>query len=247
MKTLSLGLQTERYELLLADDSDDILSAQRLRYQVFNLELGEGLAASHETGLDRDEFDPVCDHLLVRERLKHEVVGTYRLQTGTNAALNLGYYSEREFEFAPYEPARHELVELGRACVAAEHRNHMVLHLLWKGIAAYAEQRGARYLTGCSSLTSQDEAGGLAVYRSLAASHLPEPQWRTDPHPHWRCSALKGSAVALPVPRLMRAYLGLGAKICGQPAIDREFRTIDFLTWLDLKSLPVAVLRKFFS
>jgi putative hemolysin len=89
--------------------------AQRLRFEVFNLELGEGLTESYATGLDVDPFDEFCDHLIVEEVATGELVGTYRLQTGQLAAANLGYYSEREFDFAPYEPFLCEMIELGRA------------------------------------------------------------------------------------------------------------------------------------
>jgi putative hemolysin len=63
----------------------------------------------------------------------------------------------------------------------------------------------------------------------------------------WRCSPLEGRGLVPPVPKLMRAYLTLGAKICGDPAIDREFSTIDFLTWLDLRALPVRTLQRLFT
>ena len=133
--------------------------AQQLRFEVFNLELGEGLAESYATGLDIDPFDEFCDHLIVEELATSEIVGTYRLQTGQLAAANLGYYSEREFDFAPYEPFRCEMIELGRACVHADHRNFNLLHLLWRGIARYAVERNARMLIGCSSISSQDPSG----------------------------------------------------------------------------------------
>jgi putative hemolysin len=245
MKTLTFpGAATDRYDLTLAEHIDDVRAAQRLRFEIFNLELHEGLSDAFVTGLDADEFDEVCDHLIVRERTTRAVVGTYRLQTGRSAGAHRGYYSAREFNFHPYEPFRDEIVELGRACVAAEHRNLSVLNLLWRGIARYAQVHGARYLTGCSSLTTQDEAAALATYRGLAASHLVEERLQTRPCPGWRCSALNGHPVALPVPKLLRAYLALGAKICGEPAIDREFSTVDFLTWIDLQSLPVRTLQK---
>jgi putative hemolysin len=247
MRALDILAATDRYDLAFAEHADDVTLAQRLRYEVFNLELHEGLSSAFETGLDADEFDPVCEHLIVRERETGNVVGTYRLQTGTNAERHRGYYSEREFNFAPFEPVRAEVLELGRACVAAAHRNHVVLGLLWRGIALYARQQGARYLVGCSSLTSQDEAAGLAVYRELAANHLADSRWQTRPLSACRCSPLNGRAVALPVPKLMRAYLTLGAKICGDPAIDREFSTIDFLTLLDLRAMPARALQRFFS
>ncbi len=236
---------TDRYVLYMAREPSQVKAAQRLRFEVFNLEMGEGLATSAEAGLDADVFDAVCQHLLVIENSSGAVVGTYRMQTGNNAAAHLGYYSAREFDFKPFEAARSEIVELGRACVAVAHRNQSVLGMLWKGIARYAQSQRARYLIGCSSLTSQDQSEGLAAYAKLAECALAPQEWRTVPVEGWRCQSNGAKVEAVPVPRLMSAYLAAGAKICGEPAIDREFGTIDFLTWMDLQAMPERVLRKF--
>src|SRR5207247_8757162 len=104
----------------------EVGAAQAWAFAVSSLELNEGLTESLATGLDADPFDPVCDHLLVEHVPTGEIVGTYRLQTGLSAAANLGYYSEQEFNFAPYEGIRGELIELGRACVHAQRRNLVV-------------------------------------------------------------------------------------------------------------------------
>lgn len=242
-----LGRSRGDYRLRLSADPADVERAQRLRFEVFNLELHEGLADSYATGLDRDAFDEVCEHLLVEEASSGLVVGTYRLQTGTAAAAHRGYYSEQEFDFRPYEAARAEIIELGRACVHAQHRNLSVLSLLWKGIAGYARENRARYLLGCSSLTSQDAADGAAMYRQLSASHLAPEGWRTNPQAGYECSLEAGGKAAPRVPKLLGAYLAIGARICGPPAIDREFKTIDFLTLLDLQSLPIHVVQKYLT
>jgi putative hemolysin len=244
----------------LARSADEVRRAQRLRFEVFNLELGEGLAESHVTGLDIDPFDEFCDHLIVEEIATGEVVGTYRLQTGQLAAANLGYYSEREFDLAPYEPLRCEMLELGRACVHAKHRNLNVLHLLWRGIAIYATERNARFLIGCSSLTSQSATQGAATYRQLQG-YLVQPALRTKPRADFGVAGGDDAgfergiitfgpgstppATAGASSKLLHAYLAIGAKICGPPAIDREFGTIDFLTLLDLHSLPAIVCAHF--
>jgi putative hemolysin len=247
---MQITASTPAYRLRLATSLDDLAAAQRLRYEVFNVEMNEGLASSAATGRDEDEFDAVCDHLLVEDISEGRAVGTYRLQTGKRAAESgLGYYSAREFEFSPFEPARGQLIELGRACVAAEHRSPAVLSLLWRGIAQYAHGSGARYLTGCSSLTSQDENEGMAVYAELESRYLVEEQWRTRPQPDCRCRPADDGKVTtqMPtkVPKLMSTYLILGAKICGEPAIDRSFGTIDFLTWMDLEGSAARTLRKY--
>ncbi|MBX3745631.1 MAG: GNAT family N-acetyltransferase [Verrucomicrobiae bacterium] len=233
------------YRLRRAASSEDVRRAQRLRFEVFNLELREGLAESHQTGLDADAFDEVCDHLMVEEMGSGTVVGTYRVQTGKNAKDCRGYYSEQEFDFGPFEGFRGEIVELGRACVDAAHRTLSVLSLLWRGIADYAYEHGARYLVGCSSLTSQDPREGAAMYRQLASRHLAPPEWRTVPLPAVACGLEEAATSGLKVPKLLAAYLTIGARICGPPAIDREFKTIDFLTFLDLRALPPQVAQKF--
>lgn len=233
------------YAARLANQASDVRAAQSLRFKVFNLELREGLEASHETGLDADPFDEICDHLIVEHLPTREVVGTYRLQTGRTAAASRGYYSAQEFDFSVFEPLRGEMIELGRACVHQHHRNFFVLGLLWKGIADYARDRNGRYLCGCSSLTSQDEAVGASAYAELCRHHLASFKLRTRPLPAFECSLRHLVEEPVKIPKLLRAYLGMGAKICGPPALDQAFKTIDFLTLVDLESLAVRVREKF--
>jgi putative hemolysin len=234
-----------QYATRLARNLDEIQAAQRLRFEVFNLELNEGLAKSFATGRDEDPFDAVCDHLVVEHLPSRNIVGTYRLQTGTNAESYLGYYSAQEFEFEVFEPLRHEIIELGRACVHCRHRNLVVLGLLWKGIADYAQQHSARYLLGCSSLTSQDPIEGASAYAELCRRHLAPVEHRTRPLPAFECPLEQLADEPPKIPKLLRAYLTIGAKICGPPALDRQFKTIDFLTLLDLRSLPEMVRSRF--
>ena len=228
----------------LAASEADVQAALRLRFLVFNLELNEGLVTAFETGHDTDQFDSVCEHLIVELVATGEVVGTYRLQTGRTALQKYGYYSEREFDFAPYNSMRDSIIELGRACIHRDHRSTEVLQLLWKGIARYAVQHGARYLIGCSSLTSQEPARGTAVYLALQ-SYLAEPRFRTLPSKAFTMPLVCDVSEAS-IPKLLRAYLAIGARLCGPPAIDREFKTIDFLTLMDLDQLPQCIRARFF-
>ena len=234
------------FHVSLAQTMDDLTECQRLRYLVFNQEMGEGLDASDRSGLDHDRFDWVCDHLMVRDITSGKLVGTYRMQTGYRAKGNLGYYSEQLFDFRPFEPIRGETLELGRACVHREYRNTTALSMLWKGIASYAVLCNARYLVGCSSITSQDERAGMALYCALKEKYLAEPSLRTEPKPECRCRTSETLTEPPRPPRLFRAYLDNSARLCGPPAIDREFKTIDFLTLMDLQGLPDRVRARFF-
>lgn len=232
------------YRLRLAANEREQEAAFRLRFMVFNLELQEGLEPAYLTGLDTDELDAICDHLIVEHAPTKRIVGTYRLQTGSTAAANSGYYSAREFNFAPYEPLRNQIVELGRACIHRDHRSTDVLYLLWRGIAAYAVARGCRYLIGCSSLTSQDGHHGMAAYDYLR-DYLVEEGLRTEPTTPFQIPFSETAHSNVEIPKLLRTYLAIGAKICGPPAIDREFKTIDFLTLLDMQSLHPRIRSRF--
>jgi putative hemolysin len=250
-----------RYRLHLAEDQVDIEAACRLRFKVFNIELGEGLEASYQTGIDTDQFDLFCEHLIVEDKTDpaRRIVGTYRLQSGTTAARHFGYYSEQEFSFAPFEPLRPGILELGRASIDREHRTPEVLTLLWRGIAQYATEMGLRYLIGCSSLTSKDPAEGWQLYHLLERCRV-SPEFATEPTAAYACPTERVGTEAQPsscpeesnlpqvkVPKLLKTYLAIGAQICAPPAWDREFGTIDFLTLLDLKAVTPSVRHRFLT
>lgn len=260
----SIHAEVGRYRLRLAETVEDRDAACRLRFRVFNIEMGEGLASSYETGLDTDHFDLFCEHLIVEDKLEsnptRRVIGTYRMQSGVTAALNLGYYSEQEFDFTPFEPLRDKVLELGRASIHREHRTPEVLTLLWRGIAQYANDMGLRYLIGCSSLTSRNPEEGWQVYRQLDR-YLSVQELRTEPADAYVCPAPQNDLAAQPaeasqdstappsiqVPKLLKTYLAIGARICASPAWDREFGTIDFLTLLDLQMLSTAARNRFLA
>lgn len=237
-------LETGRYITRLAVTDAERDAVFRLRFRVFNLEMNEGLESSYIDGYDKDRFDEVCDHLMVEDRASGEVVGTYRLQRGETAKHHLGYYSEQEFCFAPYERMRSEIVELGRACILREHRSSDVLNLLWRGIARYALANGARFMIGCCSLTSQDAATGWAVYESLR-NWMAADELRTVATASFALPKIETKTTDAQTPKLLRAYLTIGARICSEPAIDREFKTIDFLTLMDLQALHPRMAARF--
>jgi putative hemolysin len=241
----SISIEVGKYQIRLAQSLAEREAACRLRFKVFNIELGEGLMSSFSTGLDQDQFDLFCDHLIVEDRSRDEVVGTYRMQSGTTAAHNLGYYSAQEFDFSPYEPVRDQVLELGRASIDRDHRSSEVLTLLWRGIAQYSKFYGLRYLIGCSSLNTEDPQTGWKMYEQLSAFLVP-PEFRTSPEKiHELPPAATSALEAVKIPKLLKTYIGVGARICAAPAWDREFRTIDFLTLLDLAQLTPAARNRF--
>jgi putative hemolysin len=245
------SLREGRYEVRFAQDREELDAILRLRFEVFNLELGEGLEASHQTGRDEDEFDAFCHHLMVVECESGEVVGSYRLQTAEMARENIGFYSDQEFDLSTF-PAQvvRNSVELGRACVAKSHRSTQVLFLLWKGLALYVATNQKRYLFGCSSLTSQDPSEAKSLSEYLESHDYLHSGFTIQPRPEFLCypgDFVRNPGVKTKVPTLFKTYLRHGAKICGPPAIDRAFKTIDWLVIFDVDQMPRRMFRLFFS
>lgn len=233
------------YDVRFASTGEDLDRLQRLRFTVFNLELAEGLSESYVSCRDEDAYDRHCHHLMVVERDSDAVIGTYRMQT-RKMATRLGFYSETEFDLtglrAGFLP---DAVELGRACIAADHRNTRVLFLLWRGLAAYMLHNGKRYFFGCCSLTSQDPAVGQRVWQQLEAAGHIDTHWKVTAQPGLACTADAGGVAQQKIPKLMRTYLQYGARIAGPPAMDHSFGTIDFLAVFDLQGISPRIRRMF--
>lgn len=240
-------LRVGRYALRFARDPHDLRLVQRLRYQVFNEELNEGLASSAETGLDEDLVDARCHHLMVIEAETNAVVGTYRVMMD-EMTRGRGFYSAAEYELdALPDDVQRQAVEAGRACVAAAHRNGRVVQLLWRGLARYLVWNDRRYLFGCCSVPTVDPTAARLLALRLHDLGAMHETLRLRTTPAFRCPEAEENVLVEDVglPPLFGSYLKLGAKVLSGPALDREFRVTDFFVLLDLESLESHVRRSF--
>jgi putative hemolysin len=240
-KKKQIYFSDSRYIVKVAETITEIDEALKLRFEVFNLELNEGFDSSYSTLRDEDQFDSQCNHLLVIDKISGNIVGTYRLQTYEIARKGEGFYSETEFDLSGLGKAiLKQSVELGRACISKAHRNGRVLMLLWKGIWQYLNIHEKRYLFGCCSMDSQDPLDGLRLFRYLEIEGRVHPHFRITPQPGFTCLYVQPRHVTPPVPKppmMMEMYFKYNAIVCSYPAIDREFKTIDFLVVLDVRDL----------
>jgi putative hemolysin len=242
-----------RYSLLLSSDPVLIEAAQRLRYDVFSTEPGFALTG-RDTGLDVDRFDEHCDHLLVREENSGELVGCYRMLSPPGAIAAGGLYTATEFDIRALDSLRPSLVEMGRAVVRNDHRNGAVVLLMWAGILAYLDRCGYDYVAGCVSVPVTGDDGEppgtqiRGVRDFVMRRHGAPPDYQVRPH---RPVIIDGRSLdeipppARPViPPLMRGYLRLGARICGEPAYDADFGVGDFPALLDKRQADTRYLRR---
>ena len=242
-----------RYELRFARTQEELDEILHLRFNVFNVELGEGLETSFLTRRDEDSFDRACHHLLVEDLASGRIVGTYRMQTWEMAQGASGFYSAGEFTLETLPPdVLTDAVEIGRACIVREHRHRQVLFLLWKGLAglrhALREALPVRLLLAVDAGSEcRPRAPSPTRGRREApsrASRRPARRLRVR-----RATRCRGGAPVGPVdvPQLFATYLRYGALVCGPPAIDREFKTIDYFVLLDTNALDPRTFRSFFA
>ncbi|OYN82282.1 GNAT family N-acetyltransferase [Mycolicibacterium sphagni] len=248
------ALRGPRYSLLLSTDPTLIEAAQRLRYQVFTTEPGYALSDGdgHSPGLDADRFDEFCDHLLVREDISGEIVGCYRMLPPPGAIAAGTLYTATEFDVVALDGLRPSLVEMGRAVVRTDHRNGAVVLLMWAGILAYLDRCGYDYVTGCVSVPTRGEGVPGSQIRGVRdfvlRRHAAAPEHTVYPY---RPVVLDGTALDdIPpptrptIPPLMRGYLRLGARVCGEPAHDPEFGVGDFPALLDKRQADTRYLTR---
>jgi putative hemolysin len=243
---MSMMLQTlapTGYSALIAGDAHLVEAAQRLRYRVFADELGAQLDGS---GIDVDDFDAYCEHLIVREDRTGEVVGTYRLLSPQRAIWLGRRYGDGEFDLGPLAVLRDQLVEAGRSCVHPDHRTGAVINLMWAGIAKYLERFGYRWLGGCASVPLADGgAQAAAVWDLVSRKHLAPLPLRVKPHQPWVAPPIEKAGTLADVPSLLRGYLRLGAWVCGEPAYDQAFGCADFYVLLGLDRINPRYLQHF--
>ena len=235
-----------RLQAVRLSGDDQLREAQALRYRVFSQAFEAHLPGADE-GLDRDDYDPHCLHIGVRDLDSGALVATTRL-LDHQAARGLGrFYSEGEFRLRGPALSQGPLLEIGRTCVDAAYRNGATIGVLWSELAEILNEGGYRYLMGCASIPMRD--GGIqarAVMQRLRESYLCHEHLRAEP-----LNPLPALDMALPdnlvaeLPPLLKAYLRLGAKICGEPCWDPDFQVVDLFILLRREDLCPRYARHF--
>jgi len=218
----------------LATSAPEVIAAQRLRYKVFCEEMGADL--HRHDGRDVDDFDAVCDHLIVIDESLGKVVGTYRIMAPWAARAVKRMYSEGEFRIDSLRPIAHEIFEVGRACIHPAYRSSGALARLWSGLGMYVRNHGVKYLAGCASVPLDSGALNVGALRSeLLARHLAPEDFRVEPIRGLSLGDPMGARPA--VPPLLKGYLRLGAWVCGEPAWDPDFDSADFFVLLPIERM----------
>lgn len=253
-------------EVRLARTVKEVRRAQRLRYKVFYEEMS---ALPNATALisrrDVDEFDAICDHLLVLDHApprnpfkknKPKVVGTYRLLRQDVADRHAGFYSASEFEvdaIIAAHPGR-RFLELGRSCVLKSYRNKRTIELLFHGLWQYIAYHRIDTLVGCASLdgTRIDTLKTpLAFLRHFASTPTPFSA-KAVPDRYISMDLLPREAIDTKralhmLPPLVKAYLRLGATFGDGAVVDYQFGTTDVFVVLHVEDIDARYINHYGS
>lgn len=235
-------------EVAWAQHQDEVREAQRLRYAVFALEMGARLNAVLP-GHDIDLFDDFCEHLIVRDNLSRQVIGTYRVLTPVQAKRVGCTYSELEFDLTRLRGLRERMVELGRSCVHPDHRHGGVIMALWGALAAFMVRNRLDTMVGCASIPMLHNgvvSGDVAasIWQQLKQTHLAPVDFHVWPRLPLPVEQWSQPVQAEP-PALIKGYLRLGAKVLGAPAWDPDCNTADLPMFMRIADLPARYRRHF--
>jgi putative hemolysin len=234
-----LSIRSGDMEVRLARSDADIDASQALRYRVFYDEMAARptpeMAARRR---DFDDFDPLCDHLLVLDHARGQgassVVGTYRLIRRSAASRHGGFYTAAEYDISKLEALPGEILELGRSCVDVGYRTRPTMQLLWRGIAEYVFRHQIRLMFGCASLHGTDPRALALPLAYLHHHHLAPPELRPraleDRYVDMQlmpADAIEPMRALAELPPLVKGYLRLGGFVGDGAVVDEQFNTTD--------------------
>jgi len=246
--TMNLFIETPKY-ILQSATRDQLIELFELRYQIF---LEDG-TEEEESNYDLDQFDHVCDHIVILDKDSKKIVGTYRILCST---WTEDYYSQGEFYLDRFFQESGIKLELGRACIHHGHRNGAVIDLLWRGIGEYSVRSGARYLFGCSSIktTSRDDAMAISQFfqnqQMMGNEYCIHPIGKFDMKlTQEEIQGIQQDEIETKklIPPLLKSYLSAGALVYGAPALDIDFKCQDYLTIIDLENLNPSYRKRYFK
>lgn len=243
---IHFAMDFDSYTVKTAETPKELRSVLELRNRVF---WQERLGSPAKNTADFDRFDLLADHILLIEKTSGEVIGTYRL---ISSLFSKEFYTQTEFELDQFLQSPQVKLELSRACIHENFRSGSTISLVWKGLARYIQLSQSEFLFGCSSVDTTHAYIANALVEKL------RPEFGSEEFSIRPKIEFQFGKMARPpklafvencdelIPPLLGSYLKAGAKLHGQPALDRVMQTTDFLTILKVSTMNEKYKRRFF-
>ena len=245
------GLKKGRYTARFAECDADIRAAQELRYRTFIEGRETAADAARADGLDADEFDPICQHVLVHEAASGNLVCCFRFLPISGGAEIGKSYSARYYDLSGLQDYEGQMVEMGRFCVDPACRDADIIRVAWAMMTTYVDENDVDLLFGCSSFHGTEAERYMDAFALLKERHLAPKRWlprvkapkvfRFASKLRLRKPNLK--AAMLGMPPLLRTYLVMGGWVSDHAVVDNDLNTLHVFTGLEVKRVPPGRLR----
>lgn len=223
-------------EVFLARSEEEIKASQNLRYRVFCEEMGADASDEmKKQQRDFDEFDEICDHMLVRDTMTGKIVGSYRLLRRSNLPKGRKFYSSSEYDLSKtLKYFDGEIMELGRSCVDEDYRTRSTMQILWKAIANYSTHFNVELMFGCASFPGSDHRKHAKGLSYLYHNHLAPKEFRPraieelySPMDLMPKHAINFKEALGELPPLIKGYIRLGCFFGDGAFEDKNYNTTD--------------------
>ncbi len=227
---------SDKYEIGIAETDQEIDEVHKLRYDIFNVELDEGIKENDAIKRDIDKFDAHCDHLIVKDSDK-KIIATYRIHPSWKMHKE-GFYTATEFEISKLGLEKRRAIEVGRACIHPEYRSrNLIIAMLWVGIRKYCEHNKVEVLFGVASIPKCTIEELSSLYYDLIKRGFLLDDGRVSPLPDQKADIVKNPPETYRkelLGSLIKGYMKIGAKLLGAPVFDPIFRCYDFFVLLEM-------------
>ncbi|MBQ2263393.1 MAG: GNAT family N-acetyltransferase [Loktanella sp.] len=227
---MTITMQFGRYCARIGAGNEDITACQALRHLCF----------FGRPGLDCDDFDPRCQHLMIEDR-NGRLIAAARMLLIPDATALPQSYAAQYYDLAGMAGQSGPFLELGRFCIAPDVLDADVVRAAWGALTQIVDDEGVQILFGCTSFAGIDpDIYGLALAKLAAQSIGPAPlRPGIKAAEVVRLSDMAGRGKA-PLPSLLRSYLAMGGWVSDHAVIDRQMNTLHVFTCVDIAAVPPA-------
>jgi putative hemolysin len=230
-------IRVGRYRARYASSQIDVLAAQSLRYQCFNL--------SNKDELDVDDFDALCQHILIENLETEKLICCYRIlkfDSGKNISSS---YSSQFYDLKVIENFTEPMIEVGRFCIDPEVNDPSVVLTAWAALAQIVDHNQTQFLFGCSSFEGIEKEKYFDSFALLRDRYMAPDHWR----PKIKAAQVfcyskdliykvdKKKAL-LNMPPLLKTYLSMGAWVSDHAVVDLNMKTLHLFTGMEISKIP---------
>lgn len=241
-RTPLLGFTKGRYAVRLAQNSADVDAAQRLRYRGFS-----SSNCDQDELRDHDEFDAMCQHVLIEDLNSGTLVCTFRFQDFENGHAIAQSYSAQFYGLDALSECAGRMMEIGRFCIHPDWNDPDILRLALGALTQYVDASDVQILFGCSSFQGtqwRDHGDALAMlkHRHLGPKRLLPHVKSPDVFKFAARLRRKPNAkrAALKMPPLLKTYLMMGGWVSDHAVVDAQLDTMHVFTSVDINAIPPA-------